>query len=276
MRSKLFVPGSRPELFAKAMASDADALSIDLQDAVAESRKAEARAAAGQFLAALPQARAKVIIVRVNALGSPHFAADVAAIRSGRPDMVNIPQVECADDIRRAAVLLGGLPILANIESPKGLRRASEIAAADSSVVGLQMGYGDLLEPLGIERRNALVVGQCQLAMRFAAAEAGIFAYDGAWADVDDLDGLRREAEAARQMGYLGKSAIHPRQVPVINAVFRPSDAEIAYSQKVVESARAAQATGTGAWLLEGRMIDAPFVVRAENTLALAKRLGLL
>lgn len=276
MRSKLFVPGSRPELFDKAMQSDADAVSFDLQDAVDESRKAEARAAVGQFLAALPKARSKVIIVRVNALDSPHFAADVAAIGSGRPDMVNIPQVESADDIRRAAALLGGLPILANIESPKGLRRAAEIAAADPSVVGLQLGYGDLLEPLGIERRNAAVIGQCQLALRFAAAEAGIFAYDGAWADVDDLDGLRREAEAARQLGYLGKSAIHPRQVAVINAAFRPSDMEIAYSQKVVLSARAAHATGTGAWMVDGRMIDAPFVVRAANTLALAQRLGLL
>ena len=276
MRTKLFVPGSRPELFDKAMLSEADAVSIDLQDAVDESRKGEARAATARFLASLPSVRAKVIIVRVNALGSAHFAADVAALGSGRPDMINVPLIESAEDIRRAAALLGGLPILANIETPKGLRCAAQIAAADPSVVGLQMGYGDLLEPLGIERRNASVVGQCQLAMRFAAAEAGIFAYDGAWADIDDLDGLRREAEAARQMGYLGKSAIHPRQVAVINAVFHPSEVEIAYSQKVVQSARAAQATGTGAWMVEGRMIDAPFVVRAENTLALAKRLGLL
>ena len=276
MRTKLFVPGSRPELFDKAMLSEADAVSIDLQDAVDESRKGEARAATARFLASLPSVRAKVIIVRVNALGSAHFAADVAALGSGRPDMINVPLIESAEDIRRAAALLDGLPILANIETPKGLRCAAEIAAADPSVVGLQMGYGDLLEPLGIERRNAAAIGQCQLAMRFAAAEAGVFAYDGAWADVDDLDGLRREAEAARRLGYLGKSAIHPRQVAVINAVFRPSDAEIAHSQKVLLSADAAQATGTGAWMVDGRMIDAPFVVRARNTIALAKRLGLL
>ncbi len=276
MRSKLFVPGSRPELFGKAISGDADAVSLDLQDSVVESRKAEARGAIGNFLKSLPQARTKVMIVRVNAITTRHFEADVEAIRCSGLDMVNVPRVESADDVRRAVVVTKEIPILANIETAKGLRLAAEIASAHPKVAGLQLGLGDLLEPLCIDRRNAAVVLQIQLAMRLAAGEAGVFAYDSVYADVEDLDGLKREAEGARKLGYLGKSAIHPRQVPVINAVFRPSDEEIAYSVQVVQTARAAKARGMGAWMVDGKMVDAPFVARAENTLALAKRLGLL
>ena len=276
MRTKLFVPGSRPELFAKALASEADALSLDLEDAVDESRKVEARVAVGNFLQALPQAKTKVMIVRVNAIATGHFEADVAAIRCPGLDMINVPMIESAEDLRRAAAVTQGIPILATIETAKGLRLAAEIATAHPSVAGLQLGFGDLLEPLGIERYNAAIVLHFQLLMRLAAGEAGVFAYDSAYADVDDLEGLKREAEGARKLGYLGKSAIHPRQVPVINATFRPSAEEIAYSIKVVETARDAKARGVGAWTVDGKMVDAPFVMRAENTLALATRLGLL
>ena len=276
MRAKLFVPGSRPDLLAKAMAGDADALSIDLEDAVDESRKAEARLAAAEFVKSLPSVRAKVIIVRVNAVDSPHFAADVEAIRSSGVDMVNVPKVASAEDVHRAVAITGDIPILATIETPKGLRLAAEIATAHPRVIGLQLGLGDLLEPLGLDRRDPGLVQQLQLAMRLAAGEAGVFAYDSAYPDPDDLEGLKREAEAARKLGYLGKSAIHPRQVPVINAVFRPSAEEIAHSRKVVETAGDAKARGVGAWLVDGKMVDAPFVLRARNTLALAQRLGML
>ncbi len=276
MRSKLFVPGSRPDLFDKAMAGEADALCIDLQDAVDESRKDEARAATGSFLQSLPKQRTKVIIVRVNAITTRHFEADVEAIRGSGLDMVNVPRVESAEDVRRAVAVTLDTPILANIETAKGLRLAAEIAAAHPLVAGLQLGFGDLLEPLGIDRGNPAVVLHCQLALRLAAGEAGVFAYDSAYADIDDIEGLQREAEGARKLGYLGKSAIHPRQVPVINSVFRPSAEEIAHSLKVVDTARAANIKGVGAWMVDGKMVDGPFVVRARNTLALAQRLGLL
>ena len=276
MRAKLFVPGSRPDLFVKAMAGEADALSIDLQDAVDESRKAEARSATAQFVKSLPSVRTKVIIVRVNAIDSANFEPDIEAIRSPGLDMVNVPRVESAEDVHRAVAITRELPILATIETPKGLRLAAEIALAHPRVMGLQLGLGDLLEPLAIDRCDPVLVRQLQLTMRLAAGEAGVFAYDGAYADVEDLEGLKREAEGARKLGYLGKSAIHPRQVPVINAAFRPSAEEITYSQKIIETARDAKARGVGAWIVDGKMVDAPFVARAENTLALAKRLGLL
>ncbi|MET0681417.1 MAG: CoA ester lyase [Burkholderiales bacterium] len=286
MRSKLFVPGSRPELFAKAMAGEADAISIDLEDAVEESRKREARAAVGEFVRSLPPDRSKTIIVRVNGIATEHFAADVEAIAGPGLDLINVPMTETGDDVRKASAVIArvekakGLaqPIsfLANIETAKAFRLAAEIAGADGRVAGLQLGFGDLLEPLGIDRYDPAVVLHFQLGVRLAAGEAGVFAYDSAFANVKDTDALRREAETARRLGYLGKSAIHPSQVPIINAIFRPSDEEIAHSLRVVEAARAAGAKGVGAYMVDGKMVDAPFVVRAEATVALARRLGLV
>src|ERR1700682_1927603 len=143
MRSKLFVPGSRPELFAKAMASEADGLSFDLEDAVDESMKDEARAELARFLGALGAGHGKAIIVRVNGLETPHFEADLEAIVGAGLDIVNLPKPESADDVRACAAALakieqriGAQPvdILANIESPKAYRLAAEIAAASPRV----------------------------------------------------------------------------------------------------------------------------------------------
>ena len=286
MRSKLFVPASRPELYAKALASEADALSFDLEDAVQESRKAEARSTLEAFLTATPpERRDKVVIVRVNGLRTSHFEADMAAVARPGVDLINLPKPESADDIRAAAAVLARhetgrgierpIGILANIESPRSLRLAAEIARAHPRVVGLQLGLGDLFEPAGIDRKDALAVHAVQLAVRMAAAEAGLWACDTVYTAVNDPDGFAREAEAARRLGYIGKSCIHPTQVPLANAVFRPSDAEIAAARRVVEAARGAEARGLGAFLVDGRMADLPFIERAEAILAAAHRLGL-
>jgi citrate lyase subunit beta/citryl-CoA lyase len=287
MRSKLFVPASRPEFFDKALASDADALSFDLEDAVQESRKVEARETLQAFLKKTPpRPRGKVVIVRVNGLRTPHFEADVAAVAWPGVDMINLPKPESADDVRAAAAVLTRcepgrgiaqpIGLLANIESPRGLRLAVEIASAHQRVVGLQLGLGDLFEPFGIDRGDARAVYGMQLAVRLAAAEAGVWACDTVYGAVKDPDGYTREAEAARRLGFIGKSCIHPTQVPLANAVFRPSDAEIAAALRVVEAARSAEAHGVGAYLVDGRMIDIPFVTRAEAIVGAARRLGLL
>ena len=286
MRSKLFVPASRPELFDKALASEADALSFDLEDAVQESRKAEARATLRAFLqTAQARPRGKIVIVRVNGLGTPHFAADVAAVAWPSVDMINLPKPESAEDVRAAAAVLARceaerrierpIGILVNIESPRGLRQAARIACADPRVAGLQLGLGDLFEPHGIDRGDARAVYGVQLAVKLAAAEAGVWACDTVYGAVKDPEGYTREAEAARRLGYVGKSCIHPTQVPLANSVFRPTDAEIAAASRVVDAARGAEQRGVGAYLVDGKMIDIPFVKRAEAILAAAHRLGL-
>jgi len=285
MRCKLFVPGSRPELFAKAMAGDADAISIDLEDAVDESRKDRAREEVATFLRSLPPDKRKTVIVRVNGIDTPHFGRDLEAVLGPGLDLVNQPMPSngddvqfCAEAIRRIAKGKGVEPagVLANIETPRAFRLAAEIASADPLVKGLQLGFGDLLEPYGIERYDPRVVLHFQLGVKLAAAEAGVFAYDSAMADVKNVEFLRQEAETARRLGFLGKSAIHPSQVAVINEVFRPTAAEIAHSLKVVASAKENAAKGVGAWTVDGKMIDAPFVARAEAVLDTARRLGLI
>jgi citrate lyase subunit beta/citryl-CoA lyase len=287
MRSKLFVPGSRPELFAKALAGPADAISIDLEDAVEESRKAHAREATARFLAAsAPAADGKVIIIRVNGLTTPHFEADLDAVVSASVDLINLPMVEAAEDVRAASAAIArveikrglGKPVrlLVSIETPRALRLAAEIGSADARVAGLQLGFADLFEPIGIDRGSAMAVQQVQLAVKLAAAEAGVWAFDSAYANFADADGYRAEAEVARRLGFIGKSCIHPSQVALANAVFRPSDSEIAHSLRVVAAARAATQKGIGAYTVDGRMVDAPFVRRAEDVVALASRLGLL
>jgi citrate lyase subunit beta/citryl-CoA lyase len=286
MRSKLFVPASRPELFAKALAGDADALSFDLEDAVQESRKADARRTLEELLRQVSgQPPGKILIVRVNGLTTPHFEADLRAVAWPGVDMINLPKPQSAEDVRAAAAALARVEaerrierpigILANIESPRGLRLALEIATAHPRVVGLQLGLGDLFEPYGIDRADARAVHATQLTVRVAAAEAGIWACDTVYGTVTDPEGFTREAEAARRLGFIGKSCIHPTQVPLANAVFRPSNAEIAAALRVVEAARGAERSGVGAYLVDGRMIDIPFVKRAEAILAAARRLGL-
>jgi citrate lyase subunit beta/citryl-CoA lyase len=291
MRSKLFVPGSRPELFPKALASAADALSFDLEDSVVEARKEEARLALRDLLGTgTAHGSGKTLIVRVNALDTPHFARDVAAVVQPGLHIVNLPKVEtpqavqaAAQAIEEAEAVIGLRPgqdapigLLLNIESPKGLRVAALLASAHPRVVGLQMGLGDLFEPLGIARRENAAIEQVMFALRMAAAEAGVFAYDGAFADIRDAEGYRAEAALARRFGFLGKSCIHPSQVALANDVFRPDDAEIAHALKVVAAAREAQTCGAGAFVVDGRMVDAPFVRRAERVVTLARQLRLI
>lgn len=274
MRSKLFVPGSRPELFAKACGTAADALSFDLEDAVAPGRKAEARAAVGSFLQGV--ATGKLVVVRVNAVGTPLFADDMEAVAGGRLDFVNLPMVEDVDAVIAAAGVLdrldagGRIRILVNIETPLGLRRAAALGAAHPRVAGLQLGYADLLEPLGIDRHDPAALAHLRMALRLAAAEAGVAAYDGAYAAVSDTEGYAAECAAARRHGFAGKSCIHPTQVAIANAAFMPTPREVERARRIVEAAARAEADGVGAYLVDGQMVDAPFVASARAMIALA------
>ncbi|MDB5655904.1 MAG: Citrate (pro-3S)-lyase [Tardiphaga sp.] len=277
MRSKLFVPGSRPELFAKASHSAADAISFDLEDAVAPGRKQEARLAVAAFLRDAPAKPDQLLVVRVNAVGTPLFEDDMTAITAGRLDLINLPMVEEPAAIVEAATLLdrldpaGRVRLLINIETPKSVRRAAELATAHPRVAALQLGYADLLEPSGIDRHDAAALAFLRVAVRLAAAEARIPAYDGAYAVVKNAEGYRVECEAARQHGFAGKSCIHPTQIALANQIFMPSAAEIARARRIVAAAAEARAKGVGAYLVDGQMIDPPFLASAEAILALAE-----
>ncbi|MGJ7533514.1 MULTISPECIES: HpcH/HpaI aldolase/citrate lyase family protein [unclassified Variovorax] len=288
MRSKLFVPGTRPELFAKALASAADAICLDLEDAVSEPRKDEARETVRQLLLASGDATSsqKTLIVRVNAMDTPHFECDVAAVAQAGVHLINLPKpqspahvrtaVEAIERAERSNGVQAPIGLLLNIETPTALRTAAELALAHPRVSGLQLGLGDLFEPLGIARREPSAIRQAMFAVRIAAGEAGVYAYDGAFANIRDAEGYRAEAMLARDLGFLGKTCIHPSQIAIANEVFRPTDEEIAHACKVVEAAREADANGVGAYVVDGKMIDIPFVIRARAIVESARSLGLL
>ncbi|MGE8566023.1 MAG: HpcH/HpaI aldolase/citrate lyase family protein [Achromobacter sp.] len=279
MRSKLFVPGSRPDLFDKAMASTADALSFDLEDAVAPTRKQEARNALAYWLASPDFAAAqalhpKKIIVRVNAADTPYFAADLDALGGLPIDLLNLPKVESATALREAAAqaIAAGFQneFLITVETPRALASAAELAAAHPRVAGLQLGLADLFEPLGIDRYQPETLRAVMLSLRLAAGCAGKYAMDAAYARVRDAEGFRAEAQLARSLGFLGKSCVHPSQVAIANEVFGFSAEEVAEAERIVSASR--EQDGVGAFLLDGKMIDAPFVQRARDVLLAAGR----
>ena len=294
MRSKLFVPASRPELFSKAIASAADAISFDLEDAVAVESKGMARAALESFLrgnsdspvSAQASQTQQTLIVRVNAVDTAHFDADLNASIWPTLQIINLPMVESPKAICLAAEKIAKLlearginrpvGILANIESPRGLRMAADIATAHPSVVGLQIGYGDLFAPLGILSGEPSATQFVRTAVRMAAGEAGIAAYDGAYVNFQDREGFRLDSMAARHLGFAGRSCIHPSQIEVMNEVFMPSKAELAHALKVVRAAEINLGAGVGAFTVDGRLVDGPFITEAKNLLALATRLGLI
>ncbi|MCC7635000.1 HpcH/HpaI aldolase/citrate lyase family protein [Stenotrophomonas rhizophila] len=278
MRSKLFVPGARPDLFDKALASQADALSFDLEDSVPETGKAQARAQVAGFVQR-PQTQAggKLLIVRTNATDSAHFAADLGAVALPGVGLLNLPKIDSVAQLLAAIAALEraerdngvGRPIglLVTIETPRGLRCAAELAAAHPRVAGLQLGLGDLFAPNGIHRGLGNVHATL-FALRLAAAEADVFAYDGAFPNVADSDGFLAEAQMAQQLGFIGKSCIHPRQVGLANATFGIAPALLDEARRIVAAAGNAAGQGHGAFLFEGRMIDLPYLRRAEALLA--------
>lgn len=276
MRSKLFVPGTQPQRFAKALASGADAVSFDLEDAVPPDSKAEARAAVAAFLhGAEARGATCTLIVRCNAPGSPHFEPDLQAIAGSAATLLNLPKVESAAQVRAAAAVLDlaeanaarvtrPMRLLCNIETPQALRRAAEIAGAHPRIAGLQLGLGDLFEPAGIRRDNAANVHAAMFALRMAAAEAGVFAIDGAYPGLDDADGFRAEARMAQALGFAGKSCVHPRQIDWAHEVFAPDAETLAFAQRVL----AAAAGGEAVFVVDGRMIDGPYLARARALLS--------
>ena len=269
MRSKLFVPGARPDLFEKALSGDADAISFDLEDSVTLDGKAAARERLAEFLRSdLARRSEKRLIVRINGLDTPFAEEDLAALADGATQIINVPKVEEPRSVEAIAVMTA-IPLLLTIETPRGLRQAAQIAAANPRVVGLQVGLNDLFAPLSIVRRDPQHVHAALWQIRLAAGEAGCFAYDGAWPDIDDEEGFHTEAELAHSLGYLGKSCVHPRQLPLANAIF-VDRFTVDEARRLLQAAEEAAARGQGAFSFEGRMIDRPAIERARATIASA------
>ncbi|MEV5327654.1 CoA ester lyase [Nonomuraea sp. NPDC052634] len=262
----LYVPGDRPERFGKAVASGADVVIIDLEDAVAPARKDEARENAVAYLRARPDGG--VLHVRVNDPATARGRDDLAAV-AGLADAVRLPKVESTGVLDA----LTGAPAYALLESAAGIVNAREIAA-HPSVAGVALGEQDLASELGITDEQAM--NHLRLQVVLAAAAAGLPPVPmSVYPDVKDEAGLLASCRAGRAIGMFGRTAIHPRQIPAIRRAFRPGEEETARAAEIVAAAERAEQAGLGAVALpDGRFVDAPIVARARRTLALARHLA--
>ncbi|HEU5005635.1 MAG TPA: CoA ester lyase [Jatrophihabitantaceae bacterium] len=262
----LYVPGDRPERFEKAAASGADVVIVDLEDAVVPAHKAAARENAVQWLAS---ARPGTVEVRVNGLSTPWAPDDLAAL-ADVPALrgVRLPKVESPDDVRAALNLLAAADrdVTCLIETARGVEAAFEIASVPRTGA-IALGEADLAGDLGVRSADALTWARSRVLI--AARAAGLPAPAmSVFPHVDDLDGLAASSRAGRRLGFVGRAAIHPRQVPVIAAAFRPSPEEIADAHAVIDSFARASEAATGVLVLDdGRMIDPAMVVQARAVL---------
>jgi citrate lyase subunit beta/citryl-CoA lyase len=276
-RSYLYVPGHQPDRIVKARGAAADAIVIDLEDAVPPQERARAREVVANALRE-PAAAKQQIWVRVNAVATGLTGDDVEAVASPHLAGVRIAKVDSADDVRFVAARLAAAGCDARIqcliESAAGLERISEVARADPAVSGVALGETDLAADLGVEVDDGLryARSRCVVAARAAGLAPPV---QSVFTDLADEDGLRRSTEAARALGFLGRSAIHPRQLAVINDVFTPDPARIAAAHELIEALERASAEGRSAFVLDdGRFVDPAVVERARRTLEIAARLG--
>ena len=256
IRTPLFVPANRPERFARAAASGADAIILDLEDAVAPDAKDAARAALRRDFTDLP------VIVRINAAGTAAHDADLAAMAALCPDAVMLPKAESAAGCQAVARALNAMPLIALIESARGLAHARDIAATPG-VVRLAFGSVDFCADLGCAHLPELLLparSELVLAARLAGIAAPI---DGVTVQLDDPQISHDDAAHARALGMTGKLCIHPRQIAPVRRAFAPSDAEIDWARRVLTS-------GEGAVSVDGAMVDEPVRLRARAILAQA------
>ena len=292
MRSFLFIPADDEKKLGKGAATGADALILDLEDAVSAPRKAAARPLAARYIADQRQREGRPrLYVRINALDTDHWQDDVASVVPARPDGVFLPKSRSGEDVHKLSIALhlaeerSGVPegstriIAIATETPISLLNLLTYVGSSARVEGLTWGAEDLSAALGA-RTNRELDGRTwtspfRLARDlslFTAGAANVQAIDTVFVNFSDAEGLRLECEAAVRDGFTGKMAIHPDQVAVINEVFTPSAEEVALSQEIVQLF--ADNPSAGALAHRGQMVDKAHVARAERILARAKAAG--
>ncbi|MGW0993799.1 HpcH/HpaI aldolase/citrate lyase family protein [Streptomyces sp. NPDC002520] len=261
----LYVPGDRPHVVAKALVAGADVVVIDLEDAVAPDRKEYAREATAELLA---DPQPVPVHVRVNSLDTDWAAADLARLaRLPGLSGLRLPKVASPDQVRHVATATP-LPLYALLESALGIERAYAIASAHPSLRGVSLGEADLRADLGVRADAGLDWSRSRVVV--AARAAGLAPpSQSVHPDIRDLDGLATSCARGRTLGFLGRAAIHPRQLPVIERAYLPTSSEIEHAETIIKAA----ATNEGAQALpDGRFIDAAVVTMAQRTLSLTRR----
>ncbi|MGD8406033.1 MAG: CoA ester lyase [Anaerolineales bacterium] len=286
-RALLYMPGDDRRKIEKATTLSVDCICMDLEDGTAVNKKAEAREVIAQAMRELDFGNSERCI-RINSISSGFEYDDLAAALATGPDAIVVPKVELAEQVSWVSgeiesyelsngLPLGGIRLLAGLETAKGVLNLKEIVGADKRLEALIFGGEDFAASIGATRSSAgteLLYARQALVTACAAHE--IQAIDIVYIDFHDIEGLRREAQQGADWGFVGKQIIHPNQVAPVQEAFTPSEEAIAYAQRVVETFEASQEEGKGAYALDGKMIDMPLLKSAQNVMERARAAGKL
>lgn len=276
------MPGSNPGMLSTAFVYRPDSVMFDLEDAVSAREKDSARLLVFHALH-LPSYKEVETVVRINPLESPHGLKDLEAAIRGRADIVRLPKTETADEIRQLESHVerlekevgrpcGETKLMAAIESASGVVNALAIATASPRVIAIALAGFDYLVDMRTKRSNGSEpeLFYARAALLHAARAAHVSAFDVVYGDVDDDEGFLREVAIARQLGFDGKSLIHPKQVELLHRAYAPTETEVEHAQRVLSAAEEGVRKGLGAISLDGRMIDPPVIREAEEVLSRA------
>jgi len=282
----LFLPGNNPNMLINGNCLGADAIIFDLEDAVSPAEKDAARLLVRNTLRYMDFRRCEKI-VRINSIDTPYWMDDVSAILPWKPDILLLPKTGTAADVLEADKYItqveeqlgyerNTVKLMPLIETALGVENAFAIATASKRVCALFLGAEDLTADLQCKRtKEGKEIFYARTRLVMAARAAGVEVYDTPFIDVNDDEGIRVDAAFAKSLGFSGKSSISPRHVEVINQVFSPTQDEIDYAYEVMDAIELAKQQGKGAISLRGKMIDAPIVTRAQQTIAMAQALGM-
>jgi len=284
-RALLYMPGDDRRKIEKAASLGVDCICMDMEDGVAITRKAEARAVIAQAMKELDFGASERCI-RINSFGSGFEKFDLAAAVAANPDAIVVPKIETAGQVRSISEYIetyelssgmnaGTIRMLVGVETAKGIMNLREIAQADKRLDALIFGAEDFAASVGATRtQEASEVLYARLAVVTACAANELQAIDMVYIDFHDIEGLRLEAQQGAGFGFSGKQIIHPNQVAPVQEAFTPSAEAIEYAQRVVQTFAASQKEGRGAFALDGKMIDMPLLKNAQKVLDRAKAAG--
>ena len=285
-RSMLFLPGNNPNLLINGNCLGADAVIFDLEDAVSPAEKDAARILVRNTMRYMDFHGCEMI-VRINSIDTAYWQKDLDEIMAYKPGLVLLPKTSSAADVLAADAYMtevekklgleqntvGLMPL---IETAMGVENAFAIASATKRVQALFLGAEDLTADLQCKRtKEGREIEYARTRLVVAARAAGVAVYDTPFTDVNDDEGIWKDAQLAKALGFTGKASISPRHVEVINSVFSPTQKEVDYAYEVMDAIELAKSQGKGAIALHGKMINAPIVARAQQTIAMAQALGM-
>lgn len=285
-RSMMFVPGNNPSMVISAPVFRPDSIILDLEDAVSVNQKDAARDLVVEALKTLDFGSCERVI-RINGRHTPFCEEDIRALVPVKPDVLRLAMTETPEDITWADLLItevegkcgirtGTVKLMAAIETAKGVLNAQRISRASERLVAMSFGAEDFTNSIHSERTpDGLELLTARSMIVMAARAAGIQPIDTVYSNVDDDDGFRVDVQRAKQMGFAGKSCVHPRQVAIVHEVFRPTEREVQRAQAVMAAIQEAERKGSGVISVNGRMVDGPIVSKAERVLQLAQAVGM-